>query len=143
MNQNAGSLMLLESTLSTVYAWLEAINQQDAEGLLTLSDPNIEIAGPRSVVQGRHVLREWLDRAGIQLITQHTFARDAVVVVAQRAVWRSPETGEVIGEADVASHFRVDGKHVAYYARYERLDEALEKAGLARSDAIESSTHTQ
>lgn len=124
------------SPLTTVQAWLAAANGQDVERLLELSDPNIEIAGPRGTGHGHQLLREWLRRAGAQLVTQRTFTRDQTVVVAQHGVWRSPETGEVIGEADVASLFRVDGGHVVHYARYDQLDEALAKAGLDRSDEV-------
>jgi hypothetical protein len=64
------------------------------------------------------------------------FVHENVVVVAQRGVWRSVETGEVTGERDLASHFRIDGQRVVQFARYDTLDVALDKAGLHYSDEI-------
>lgn len=72
----------------------------------------------------------------MSLESLRTFARDDQVVVAQHAVWRSVETGEVIGEADVASQFRVKEGRVTQYARYDSLDEALEAARLNDADEI-------
>jgi hypothetical protein len=126
--------MQAKTPLMVVAAWLEAVNRQEVDHLLELSAHEIEIVGPRGVGHGHQLLREWLKRAGAQFETEQTFARDQHVVVAQHGVWRSPETGEVIGQADVASLFRVDGGRVTHYARYDRLDEALEKAGLVGSD---------
>jgi hypothetical protein len=112
------------------------VNNQDIDRLLALSDPNIEIVGPRGAAFGHIVLRDWMSRAGLTLTTQRVFARDDTVVVAQHGVWRSVETGEVVGEADVASEFRVDGQRVTYYARYDSLDEALATAGLEQADEL-------
>ncbi|HEY0739172.1 MAG TPA: nuclear transport factor 2 family protein [Herpetosiphonaceae bacterium] len=128
--------MQQEQAIAVVQAWQEAANNQDGEQLVALSDPNIEIIGPRGSGFGAQLLREWLGRAGLTLETQRVFARDQVVVVAQHGVWRSVETGEVQGEADLASRFRVADGRVAQFARYDRLEQALEAAGLELADEL-------
>lgn len=122
--------------VAVVQAWQAAANQQDGDRLVELSDPNIEIVGPRGSGFGAQLLREWLGRAGLTLETQRIFVRDQVVVVAQHGVWRSVETGEVQGEADLASRFRVADGRVVQFARHDQLDQALEAAGLDATDEL-------
>lgn len=128
------------SPLALVLEWQDAANQQDSDRLAELSTPDIEVVGPRGSGHGRQLLREWLARAGLQLTTARAFARDDVVVLAQRGVWRSVETGAVTGERDLASRFRVDGQQVAQFARYDSLDLALAEAGLQEADELPLST---
>ena len=122
------------SAVEVVQAWLEAANGQDIDRLITLSDPGIEIVGPRGSGHGHQLLRDWLGRAGLHLQTLRVFSRGNAVVVAQHAVWRSVETGDLIGEQDVASRFRVDEDRVGQFARHDHLDEALAEAGLTVED---------
>jgi hypothetical protein len=117
-------------------AWQDAVNERDIDRLLELSDPEIEVVGPRGSGYGHQLLRDWLGRAGLSLTTQRVFARGDAVVMAQRGVWRSIETGDVTGEADVASRFRVDRGRVAVFGRYDDLDAALGAAGLSHADAV-------
>ncbi len=126
----------MESRLTIVEAWQEAANRQDIDRLLALSDPNIEVVGPRGAGRGHQLLRDWMGRAGLSLTTLRAFARDDSVVLAQHGVWRSAGTGQVISEQDLASLFRVDGGRVVRFARYDSLDEALAAAGLTDADAI-------
>jgi hypothetical protein len=123
-----------ENPLAVVQAWQNAANHQDVQRLLAISDPNIEIVGPRGSGFGHQLLRDWMGRAGLNLTTRRAFVRDDTIVLAQHGVWRSVETGEVIGEADIASQFTVSGERVTKFARYDSLDEALTKSGLDQSD---------
>ena len=128
----------MQSTLATVQSWQDAVNSQDAETLIELSDANIEIVGPRGSAYGHEVLRAWLSRAGLSLTTTRIFVRNDAVVLAQHGVWRSSENNEVVGEADVASAFQVKNQKVAMVARYDTLDEALAKVALTYSDEKET-----
>lgn len=128
--------MQQQDAVTIVHTWQDAANRQDVERLLELSDPNIEIIGPRGSGHGRELLRAWLSRAGLTLETQQIFVRDTVVVLRQHGVWRSVETGDEMGAADLASRFRVAGGRVIQYARYESLQSALDEAGLSAADAI-------
>lgn len=126
----------MTNPVAIVEAWQDAANRQDSDRLVALSDPNIEIVGPRGAGHGHQLLRDWLNRAGLQLTTLRTFARGNVVVLAQHAIWRSMEDGDGIGEADLASQFQVDGQQVTKFARYNSLDEALATAGLTFADEV-------
>jgi hypothetical protein len=116
--------------------WVDAANHQNIERLLELSDPNIEIAGPRGATHGHEVLRQWMARAGLTLTTSRVFARDRVVVHEQRGVWRSPATGEIMSEQAVASVFHTAEGRVVRYARYDTLEEALATSDLDAGDEV-------
>ena len=122
------------NSVTMVQAWLDAVNTQNIDGLIALSDPNIEIIGPRGSGYGHQLLCDWLGRAGLRLETRRVFARGDAVVVEQHGVWRSVETGDVTGERDIASRFRVDGERIVQFARYDSLSEALAEAGLTFAD---------
>jgi hypothetical protein len=122
--------------ISIARAWQDAANRQDAEQLLELSDPTIEIVGPRGSAHGHQALKDWLSRAGLHLETFQTFARDKVIVMAQHGTWHSADTSKTISKADVATVFRVAGGKVAYLARYDSLEEALSKASLSTNDEV-------
>lgn len=126
----------MESPLTIAEAWQEAASRQDIERLLALSDPDIEVVGPQGGGRGHQLLRDWMGRARLSLATLRAFARDETVVLAQHGVWRSAETGELIGEQDIASVFRVDGGRVARFARHDGLDEALAAAGITDADEV-------
>jgi limonene-1,2-epoxide hydrolase len=122
------------NSVTLVQAWQDAANTQNVDRLIALSDPNIEIVGPRGSGYGHQLLREWLGRAGLRLETLRVFARGDAVVVEQHGVWHSVETGEVVGERDIASRFRVDGERIVQFARYDSLNAALAEAGLTFAD---------
>ena len=129
-----------KNALAVVLAWQEAANDRQVERLVDLSDPEIEIVGPRGAGRGRQLLRDWLDRALVRFETQRSFVRDDLVVIAQHGVWRDPATGAPAGEADLASAFRVEGRRVARFARYDDLDAALAATGLTAADEIPVAT---
>ena len=122
------------TTVEVITAWQDAANRQDEDRLLALSDPQIEIVGPRGSGYGHDLLRAWLGRAGLEMTTLRVFARDSVVVLAQHGVWRVADSGAVTGEADLASQFRVAAGRVVQFARHDHLDAALAAAGLSPSD---------
>jgi hypothetical protein len=101
--------------------------------LLDWSDPKIEIVGPRGSAFGHDVLRQWLERAGLSLSPLRSFQRDQTVIVAQHAEWHSVES-EIVGQADVASVFRIGNGKVLFYARFDSLEEALQDGGLTEDD---------
>jgi hypothetical protein len=126
----------MSSPLEIASAWQQAANDQDAERLLSMSDPNIEVVGPRGSGYGHQLLRDWLGRAGLTLATLRAFARGETVVLAQRGVWRSIEGGDLIGERDLASRFDVQNGRVVRFARYDSLEEALDAANLSLADEV-------
>jgi hypothetical protein len=120
-----------DSPLPVVHAWQEAANRRDVERLMELSDPDIEIVGPRGSGRGRDLLGEWLERAGVTLQTYRAFVKDETVVLAQHGVWQAG------GERDIATRFRVDDGRVAQIERYDTLDEALQASGLGAHDEMQ------
>lgn len=123
-----------QSSVDTVLAWHVALNAADVDGLLALSDPEIELVGPQGSAFGLDVLREWQSKAGLSLKPHDIFATAGMVVVAQHAVWT--QAGAVVGQAEVASVFRVRGGAVTYLNRLDALNAALELAGLSSQDRV-------
>src|SRR5579885_1950192 len=107
-----------QDSLAVVNDWVAAANAQDAERLVELSDPNIEIVGPRGSGFGHQLLRDWLARAGLELETLRTFARGGLVVLEQRGVWHSQDSGKVTGDKVLASFFQAKDGRVVKFARY-------------------------
>jgi hypothetical protein len=121
-------------SIEIVQRWQAAANRQDVAALLELSDPQIEIVGPRGLAHGHAMLAGWVQRAGVQFTTLRAFARDTRVVVAQHGLWRSVETGAIVGEAIVATAFVVNEQRVTRIARYDSLGQALAEAQLELAD---------
>ena len=120
--------------IRTVKRWHEALNADDSDLLVGLSHPDVEMGGPRGAVRGAEVLREWVARANVSLVPRRFFNRGETVVVEEAAEWRSPETGEVVGEGTVGSVFVVRDGRVVSVARYDDLLQALNAASLDVSD---------
>jgi hypothetical protein len=116
--------------IEVVQQWQDAANQQNVPILLELSDRAIELVGPRGVAQGHQVLADWVQRAGAQFTTLRVFAHAERVVVVQHGEWHSPETREVIGQAEVATSFYLDQHRVKRVARFDSLEQALQDAQL-------------
>jgi len=123
--------------LETVRAWHEAVNRGDADALVALSDDDIEVGGPRGTARGSAVLRDWLDRAGIQLEPQRWFASPSELVVEQVAIWRSPD-GTLTNPQNIASSFTVEDGRVKKTVRYGSLTAALAATGLTLLDEVPS-----
>jgi len=80
--------------VGTVLAWHEALNGGEARRLVELSDPDVEVGGPRGTGYGAQFLREWVERANIYLDPGRIFQEADTVVVEQGAKWEPPGTGE-------------------------------------------------
>ncbi|MEF2279035.1 nuclear transport factor 2 family protein [Deinococcus sp. YIM 134068] len=128
--------MTIPSPTEVVRAWEEAVNARNETRLLALSDPEIEIVGPRGSVRGHAVLTDWLGRAGLRFETRRRFARGAEVVHEQVGRWHDLDTGAVVSEVPIASHYRVEGERVVYVARYDELSTALGRAGLEEGQGV-------
>lgn len=134
--------MNLQEAAEIVRTWEETINTAEVERLLDLSHPEIELVGPRGSAFGRDALKDWLVRAGLGLETQRSFARGETVVNEQLGVWRDLTTGdvmtgEIVSQANLASHYRVEHGQVRYVARYDTLQEAFEQSGLSEADEVQ------
>jgi ketosteroid isomerase-like protein len=116
--------------IQTVIAWHDALNAGDAERLLALSHPNVEVGGPRGRARGTQILREWVGRADIRLEPGRSFGEAGTVVVEQGAEWQSADPGNV---QSVASVFVVSDGLVTSVVRYSDLASALRAANVDES----------
>ncbi len=121
---------MIPAEVRTVRTWHEALNGGDWERLVALSDPEVEVGGPRGSGRGSALLREWVERASISLQPGRIFRNAEGVVVEQRAEWRDAATGEVTSVQTVASVFTVRDGKVASVLRYDTLLDAFDAAGL-------------
>ena len=131
----ADASALKRNRFEVVRAWHEAVNRGDADALVALSDEDIEIGGPRGSARGRAILRDWLERAGIQLEPRRFFASPADLVVEQVATWRGPDGAVTVPEI-IASSFTVEDGRVMRTVRYGSLEEALAATGLTLVDEV-------
>lgn len=53
--------------VEAVLVWHEALNAGDAERLVSLSHPEVEVGGPQGSARGRQVLKDWVGRANVRL----------------------------------------------------------------------------
>ena len=128
-------VMTVKDAFEVVRAWHDAVNRNDAAGLVALSREDIEIGGPRGAARGSAVLRDWLDRAGIRLEPRRWFAGPDLLVVEQAATWRTPEGG--LTDPDIiASSFQVEKGLVRRTVRFSSLEDALAVSGLTMQDEI-------
>ena len=82
----------------------------------------------------RWITHRWLANAGATFETHAVYAGGDAVVVAQRGVWRNGASGKIVGEAEVATRFRVTEGLVSEIQRYDDLTVALRDAGLTRTE---------
>jgi len=122
--------------VAVVRAWHDALNDGAADRLAALSHDDIEVGGPRGTDRGVATLRAWAARSGVRLEPGRAFARDRVVVVAQRATWRAPDTGQPGEPHEVASAFHVDAGRIHRVVRYADLAAALLAADLTEADEL-------
>ncbi len=120
--------------LRAIKAWHEALNSGDADRVVALSQPNVEVGGPRGVGSGAGLLREWVGRANIRLEPRRVFHKVDTVVVEQRAEWRSADAGQATGSQTVASLFVVQENQIAKVLRYDDLASALSAANFDESN---------
>lgn len=57
-------------------------------------------------------------------------------MLEQNGTWRHIDTKELVGEAVIATHFKVNSGRVDSIARYDDLNTALDRAGLSAADEI-------
>ena len=124
------------TTLEVVRRWVAAVNALDVPAVMACSAADIELGGPRGTTRGQPRLREWVERGGLRMETERTFAADNRAVLVQRVTWRD-RAGMTIAEASIANRFVVAGDRVSLVVRYDSLTEALRDAGLGEGDEVD------
>ncbi len=125
-----------DAALSSVVArWVAAVNAGDVPGALAVCTSDVEMTGSHGSGRGHPVLRAWIERARIHTDTRRVFARGRSVVLVQHAIWRD-EKGFTIAHATIVNSFVVADGLLARIARHDRLEDALEDAGLTGADEV-------
>ncbi|WP_166396960.1 nuclear transport factor 2 family protein [Rubrobacter marinus] len=114
--------------------WHEALNAGDADLLVALSHPDVEVGGPRGTGRGAQLLREWVARSGVRIEPRRIFHRAGTVVVEGDASWRDAGTGQTTGEQTVGSVFAFRDGRVTRVVRHPDLASALLAAGMDESN---------
>lgn len=122
--------------LRLFHEWEDALNAGDVDKLGQIVSEDVAIIGPRGRAVGREVLGEWVERARLRTRTSRAFIRGGTLVAAQEAIWQSQER-EVLGEARIASRFKVSGNEITEYERYDDLTAALNASGLGQEDEVD------
>jgi ketosteroid isomerase-like protein len=120
------------SEVELVLDWHAALNAGDTDRLVALSTTHIEVGGPRGAGRGADLLRDWVERARIQLEPVRWQAQGTRVVVEQSGRWRTPE-GKMTEPQTVASVFGIQDGKVSSVIRYADLAVALESVGVGSS----------
>ena len=119
--------------LAVVERWLDAVNEQDAEGVEALTSEQVEIVGPRGQgMMDRSVLGEWISRSGFTSRPLRWFCgADGMVVVEQEGTWHDVATGQRQGRLVIGSEFVVRHGQVVRYVRHDiGIDAAIAASGL-------------
>jgi hypothetical protein len=122
------------AALATALAWLRAVDSRDRKGMLDLTHPDIEMAGPHGVSKGEETLGIWFRRVIMNVELRRAFEKGRRALVLHHIRWVNPNDGTLVGEAEAASVFDVDGGLVARYERDDDPAGALARHGFAEAD---------
>lgn len=121
----------MTETIKIADEWVDKVNTKDMEGMLELSDHNIELMGPRGSAVGHDILRQWAEESGIRLNTITRYARDSKVVFEQEGTWEDQN-----GQVTVFTFMEVKNGKVVRISRFDTLDDAFGDSGLNEGDKI-------
>lgn len=62
----------MENNIEIADQWTKKVNERDIKGVLEVSDPHIELVGPRGMAEGHDILEQWIKESGVKLKTQAT-----------------------------------------------------------------------
>lgn len=115
----------MNNVIETADIWVDKVNAQDVEGVLEVSDPNIELVGPRGAGFGHDLLVQWMEDTGVKLHTITRYANGHCVVYEQEAAWENQD-GHVI----VYTFMEVKDSKVLRLERFDNIDDAFSTSGL-------------
>jgi hypothetical protein len=123
------------TSAEVVREWVVAANAVEVLRLMALSAGDIVLGKTGATSRGQPVLRQWVERGGLQMTTERCFSSGDRVVLVQQIIWRD-RSGLTIAEARIAHRFVVSGERVSVAVRHDSLDEALAIAELTTADEI-------
>lgn len=107
------------------------VNDRDVEGVLSVTDHNVELLSPGKSAAGHETLAEWVKTSGIQLTTLTCYAKGNRVIFEQLA----KKQGQP-GETHIFNYFEMDERKIHRIGRFDERDEAFGESGLSESDQV-------
>lgn len=107
------------------------VNEQNIDGVLSVTDHNVELISPGKSAAGHETLAEWVKRSGMQLETLNKFAKGNRVIFEQLAKKKGQH-----GESHIFNYFEMDDKKIHRIGRFDELDEAFGESGLSENDQV-------
>lgn len=122
----------MEDKIKIAEQWTRKVNERDIKGVLEVSDPHIELIGPRGSAEGHDILRQWVEESGIKMETLDYYAKGNEVICVQRATWEN-QNGHVM----IYTFMDIRNKKVHRLGRYDTLDDAFGQCQLSEEDKVE------
>ncbi|MCH4827991.1 nuclear transport factor 2 family protein [Planococcus halocryophilus] len=122
----------MENTINIANQWIEKVNDKNIKAVLEVSDPHIELVGPRGVAEGHDILQKWIEQSGIHMETQDYYAKGDEVICVQKATWEHQS-----GHVTIYTYMQMRNGKVHRLGRYDTLDDAFGECHLSEEDLVE------
>ncbi|WP_232188399.1 helix-turn-helix domain-containing protein [Mammaliicoccus sciuri] len=129
MNREWGTVEIAEQ-------WVQFSNDKNIEALKKVTSEELKVQGPK----GENILKlddikNWLERANLQLATFERYLKDDKIVMGQHGTWMNPDN-TIKGQQNVYTLLIVENKKVKELARFNTKEEAFGVSNINESDKI-------
>lgn len=129
MNREWGTVEIAEQ-------WVQFSNDKNIEALKNVTSEELKVQGPK----GENILKlddikNWLERANLQLTTFERYLKDDKIVMGQHGTWMNPDN-TIKGQQNVYTLLIVENKKVKELARFNTKEEAFGVSKINESDKI-------
>lgn len=129
MNREWGTVEIAEQ-------WVQFSNDKNIEALKKVTSEELKVQGPK----GEKILKlddikNWLERANLQLATFERYLKDDKIVMGQHGTWMNPDN-TIKGQQNVYTLLIVENKKVKELARFNTKEEAFGVSNINESDKI-------
>ncbi|MEB7065834.1 helix-turn-helix domain-containing protein [Mammaliicoccus sciuri] len=129
MNREWGTVEIAEQ-------WVQFSNDKNIEALKKVTSEELKVQGPK----GENILKlddikNWLERANLQLATFERYLKDDKIVMGQHGTWMNPDN-TIKGQQNVYTLLIVENKKVKELARSNTKEEAFGVSNINESDKI-------
>lgn len=129
MNREWGTVEIAEQ-------WVQFSNDKNIEALKNVTSEELKVQGPK----GENILKlddikNWLERANLQLTTFERYLKDDKIVMGQHGTWMNPDN-TIKDQQNVYTLLIVENKKVKELARFNTKEEAFGVSNINESDKI-------